>query len=252
VESPAVTQPFLIFMAMMGLLLALFLAVAIPGLLWAIKRSGPYTAEEAAQAETEAQAFLSSAVPTLLPWGPGSLADVADRWQGTRPSWRTGKIDSERGTIGSVSQPEGPAHLAFAISRKGVRGFVRLCTCQHELRLEVLGRSVNVTCRGVPLGAATGGGLVKITYMDASRQVIGFYDRRFFSESGDPYGHIVVRDHVLGQLKKIVIDAWGFRHPPGPILRNVAPHLTQDEEDWLLAGIATELLLDLVDSRLSS
>jgi hypothetical protein len=252
VESLGGALPLLIFLAVMVLGAALFVATAVAFFLWAYKRSGPYTAKEAAQAEAEASAFLSSAVPSLIPWFPGALADVADRWQGTRPCWWTGKIDSEQGTVGSVSQPDGPGHLAFAISSKGVHGFVRLCTSEYELRLEILGRGANVMSRGRPLGVMSGGGLTKMTLMDPSRRVIGSYDRRTFSLMRREYGEIVVRGRTLGELKAIVISGRIGYGPPRPILRNVAPELTPDEEDWLLAGIASEILHDLVDARLGS
>ncbi|MBN2369488.1 MAG: hypothetical protein JXO72_03290 [Vicinamibacteria bacterium] len=251
-DSPSGTLPFLMFLAVMALGAALFVATAIAFFASAYKRSGPYTANEAARAEARASAFLSSTVPSLFRWESGALADVADRWQGARPCWWTGKIDSEQGTVGSVNQIEGPGYLAFAISRKGIHGFVRLCTSECEMRLEILGRSANVLSRGRPLGVMHGGGLAKMTLMDPSRRVIGSYDRRAFSLIRREYGEVVVRGRALGELKPIVMSGRGVNGPPRPILRNIAPDLTPDEEDWLLAGIASEILHDLVDARLGS
>jgi len=239
------------FLAMAALFAALFVTAMVAIVVWAYKRSGPYTVEEAARAEAQASSFLASVVPPLLPWSPQAVTDVVDRWQGIRPAWRTGKIDSEHGTIATFCQPEGPGLLAFAISRKGVNGFVRLCTSERELRLDFFGRRADVISRGQPLGMMQGSGSRKMMLLDPSGQAIGSYDRRSHSTRQRRYGEVVVHSRALGELKGIRIGGRSGYDSPGPILRNVARDLTPDGEDWLLAGIASEVLSDLVYSRLS-
>ena len=91
------------------------------------RQSQPYDAQEKAKAEAAAETYLSQTVPTLLPWTPSALADLSCQWQGTRGGFMIGQY---QGVVKSLSNPDGPGLLAYYLSLKGRRGFLRLCTSE--------------------------------------------------------------------------------------------------------------------------
>ena len=91
------------------------------------RQSQPYDAQEKAKAEAAAETYLSQTVPTLLPWTPSALADLSCQWQGTRGGFTIGQY---QGVVKSLSNPDGPGLLAYYLSLKGRRGFLRLCTSE--------------------------------------------------------------------------------------------------------------------------
>jgi hypothetical protein len=91
------------------------------------RQSQPYSTQEKAKAEAAAETYLSQTVPTLLPWTPSALADLSCQWQGTRGGFTIGQY---QGLVKSLSKPDGPGLLAYYLSLKGRRGFLRLRTSE--------------------------------------------------------------------------------------------------------------------------
>ncbi|MBU0494949.1 MAG: hypothetical protein KKA73_12290 [Chloroflexi bacterium] len=206
-----------------------------------VKRHQPYTAQEMTQAEAKASDLVSRVGPTLWPWQPGALADVADHWEGTRGSdslW----IEWHQGTVKSLSHPASPGLLAFYLSLKGGRGFLRLYTYEHEVRLDMAPGLVHVTSRGKPLGSIRPS-ITTQTISDSTGQPIGRYQRFKGSLVSTNYGPVELCGRTVGEVNILVRrrDAL-FDHAPRPVIRNLLPDLSAEEEDWLLAVLALELV----------
>ena len=222
-----------------------------------IRMRQPYTAEEVQRAEAQAAAFLERAVPALDVWHSAALAELPNQWQGRRAgafSMRYG--DFAQGSIGSLSVPpagllpyQDTGLLAFHLSRKNEYGFLRLCTSENEVRLDFSPGVTQITSRGRRLGAARAEGQINCELCDDTGRAIGHY-RRFVRWQFVDYVPVVVAGRVPGEIKSLQRKGDGlFRRTPQPAARNLAPSLTPEEHDWLLAVIGIELLRDLQQAR---
>jgi hypothetical protein len=209
-----------------------------------IKRSRPYSAEESARAETAAQVHLDRAAPSLSPWTPNALADLACQWRGAAGGLSVGQY---AGQIGSLAHPE-ITWLAFSLSLKGSRGVLRLRASDRELRLEIGPRGFRITVDGQLLGSLReDDGLI----FGSDAQPIGRYHRhrgmrwQMGSRSlSSRYGAVELRGRRLAEINDALDRSGGLLRSGAtqrPLLRLAEPELTTEEENWLLALVAVEL-----------
>ncbi len=217
------------------------------------RRSQPYSAEETAQAEAAAETYLDRTVPALLPWTPEALADLACQWRGTRGGLVIGQ---HQGQVVSLSQPDGPGWLAFALSLKGYRGFLHVLTSDREIRLEIGPGGFRVTVDGQLLGSLRekDGAL-----FDSQAQPIGCYRRyrglrwQMGSRSlSTRYGPVELYGRQIAEVSDGL--NWGGG-PLGrddarrPLIRLRGTELTYEEENWLLSVVAMELYYSALRQR---
>jgi len=216
-------------------------------------RSRPYGAQETAQAEARASDFVSRTVPTLLPWRPGALADLAARWEGTRGGL---VIEEHQGVLNSLGNPDGPGLLACYLSLKGSRGFLLLCTSgpfdsaqdRREVRLDIKVDGAHVAIGGQPLGSIH---LREGTIFDSGGQPVGRYHRQRSLSSSPRYGPVELYGRTVAEVNDTLVRGGEFLLDGGarPLVRNLTPDLTQEEESWLLALVALELYYDAISHR---
>jgi hypothetical protein len=205
-----------------------------------------YTRRQAAAAIAAAEEFLSCEVPALEPWQPAMLAELSDHWEGTRARARLLSPDFQRGTIRRLSQPSGPSVLAYYLSRKGAYAFLMLCTSEYEVRVDFSPSATQVASRGRHLGYVRGRGLVTYEIWDREGRLAGRYQRFGGAWSRATHGPVELSGRLLGEVSALLHDGDAvLRNPPRPAMRNLAPDLTSDEQDWLLVAIALELLHSL-------
>ena len=229
----------------MGLLIAAvfcglgLFAVLVFGLVFLIilRRSRPYSAQEMIQVESRASDFASQTVPGLLPWT--SLADLSCQWHGT---WSGLIIGEYRGVIRSLSNPNAPGLLACYLSLKGTHGFLHLHSSAHEARLDIKANAAQVTVGGRFLGSIR---LDEGTIFDSGGQPIGRYHRyrgwrwRIGSTPLSPrYGPVELYGRTVAEVNDGLVrsgPSWNDSAARRPLVRNLAPDLSPDEESWLLA-----------------
>jgi hypothetical protein len=219
-----------------------------------VKHKQPYTANEATSAQAAASAFLERSVPLLEAWRPAALTDLSNHWEGTRASaFRWSHRDFQQGMLKNLSQPPSRGLLAyqptglvaFHLSCKGAYAFLRLCTSEHEVRLDFSPGTAQITSRAQGLGYARTSGRLDYELYDEAGRAIGHY-RRFTDTRYVDYAPVGVSGRVLGEVKLLHRRGDGiFRRTPRPAVRNLAPDLTPQEQDWLLAIIGLELLHNL-------
>jgi hypothetical protein len=122
-----------------------------------------------------------------LPWTPATFADLSCRWRSAQKgplSWLNA------GQVVSMSDPDGPGLLAFYVNLKGKRGFLRLCTSEREVGLDIeaidrytiLGTQTRYTATGT-VGVTVGEQpwdriqLPEGTILNSAGQPIGSYRR---------------------------------------------------------------------------
>lgn len=218
-----------------------------------LRQSQPYSAQEMAQAEANASEFFSRTVPTLLPWQPGALTDLSCQWQGTRGGFTIGGY---QGVIRSLSNPEGQSLLAFSLSLKGSRGFLRLHTSDREVRLDIEADEVRVAVGGQPLGSIH---MREGTIFDSGGQPIGRYQRyrglRWqvgSAPTSSRYGPLELYGRTVAEINDGLVRSGGLltgNAASRPLVRSLAPDLTLEEENWLLALIALELYYSALRHR---
>jgi hypothetical protein len=246
-------------------------------ILMILRQSQPYSAQEKAEAEAAAETYLSETVPTLLPWTPSSLADLSCQWQGSRGGFTIGGY---QGVVKSLSNPDGPGLLAYYLSLKGRRGFLRLCTSEpfdsaplgytrdrqdrREVRLDIEANEARVTVGGQLLGSIY---LREGTIFDSGGQPIGRYHRyrgwRWqvgSAPTSSRYGPLELHGQTVAEVNDGLVRGGGLLTGSAasrPLLRNpstalrqssgpgsgqgLVPDLTQEEGSWLLALVALEL-----------
>lgn len=216
--------------------------------LWA--RRQPYTASEMARAEAESSDFLSGAAAGLLPWSPDAMADLSDHWEGTRGATSAWLVERHQGVVQSLGQPGGPGRLAFFLSLKGGRGFLRLLTPEREVRLDIAPGVVHVSSRSRQLGSMALSTTTQ-TFLDAAGQAVGRYHRFKGSLVRADYGPVELGGRTLAEATILVRhrDALLDR-PPQAALRKLAAALSPEEEDWLLAVVGLELVYNASRYRL--
>jgi hypothetical protein len=209
------------------------------------RRRRPYTAEESAQAEAAAKAHLDQTAPSLSPWNPTALADLACQWEGRVGGLSIGQYE---GRMMSLSQPDLVTWLSFSLSLKGSRGFLRLRTSVRELCLEIGRGGFRLTVDGQLLGSLRERDSV---IFDSSAQPVGRYQRyrgarwQMGSHSlSSRYGPVEFRGRRIAELNDALDRSGGlFRSGAAqrPLVRLLEPSLTGEEENWLLALVALEL-----------
>lgn len=206
-------------------------------------RSRPYGAQETAQAKARASDFVSRTVPTLLPWQPGALADLAAHWEGTRGGFVIGE---HQGVLKSLSNLDGPGLLACYLSLKGNQGFLLLCTPEHEVRLDIETDGANVAVEGQPLGSIH---LREGTIFDSGGRPVGRYHRQ--RGLSPRYGPVELYGRTVAEVNDTLVRGGEFLLDGGarPLVRNLTPDLTPEEENWLLALVALELYHDAIRHR---
>jgi hypothetical protein len=214
-------------------------------ILMILRQSQPYSAQEIAQAETSASDFFSRTVPTLLPWTPNALTDLSCQWQGTRGGFTIGGY---QGVVKSLSNPDGPGLLAYYLSLKGRNGFLRLCTSEHEMRLDIEANEARVTVEGQTLGSIH---LCEGTILDSGGQPVGRYHRyrgwRWqvgSAPTSSRYGPLQLYGRTVAEVNDGLVRGGGLLTGSAasrPLVCNLVPDLTPQEENWLLTLAALEL-----------
>jgi hypothetical protein len=150
---------------------AVFVAALVFVVALISRRRLPYSAEETAQAEAASKAHMDRTAPSLSPWTPAALADLACQWQGTAGGLSVGQ---NTGQIVSLSQPQAVTWLTFSLSLKGSRGFLHLHTSDRKLRLEIGPGGFRIAVDGQLLGSLRedDGSL-----FDSNGQPVGRYHR---------------------------------------------------------------------------
>ncbi len=217
------------------------------------QRSQPYSAREMAQAEAGASDFFSHAMPTLLPWRPDALADLAARWEGTRSGFLIGEY---KGMVRSLSYPDRASRLACYLCLKGRRGFLRLRAPGREMRLDIAAGEAHVVSDEQPLGSIR---LNEGTIFDREGQPIGRYHRyrgwRWQMGSvptSSRYGPLELRGRTVAEVNDALVRGSGpfvADSARRPLVRNLAPNLKPEEERWLLALVGLELYHDAIRAR---
>jgi hypothetical protein len=230
-----------------GLFICGFVALAF----WL--RSRPYSAQELANAEAAASDYLARATPALLPWTMAALADLACQWEGTRGGLLVGQ---HTGQVKSLGRPDQPGLLAYYLSLKGRNGFLRLRTSEREVRLDIAANDVRVTAWGQPLGSII---LQDGALLDGAGQPLGRYHRyrglrwQVGSALTSPrYGPVELHGRTVAEVNDTLIRSnqlFAADAARRPLLRNLASELAPEEEGWLLALVALELLYDALRRR---
>ncbi len=225
----------LVAAAFCGLGLFTILAFGLVFLLL-LRRSRPYSAQEMERAESRASDFVSHAAVGLLPWG--SLTDLSCQWRGTRGGLIVGKY---RGVIKSLSNPDAPGLLACYLSLKGTQGSLHLRTSAHEARLGIEANVAQVTVGGRFLGSIR---LGQGTIFDSEGQPIGRYHRHRglrwqigSAPLSSRYGPVELYGRTVAEVNDGLSRSgpWSGDAARRPLVRNLAPDLSRDEENWLLA-----------------
>ena len=214
-------------------------------ILMILRQSQPYSAQEMGQAEASASDFISRTVPTLRPWQPSALTELSCQWQGTRGGFTIGQY---QGVVKSLSNPDGPSLLAYHLSLKGSRGFLRLHTSEREVRLDIEANQAHVTVQGRPLGSIH---LHEGTILDSGGQPIGRYHRYrglrwqvSSAPTSSRYGPLELHGRTVAEVNDGLVRSGGLLTGSAatrPLVRNLVPDLTPGEENWLLALVALEL-----------
>ena len=214
-----------------------------------IRAHRPYTTRQAADAHAAAAAFLTETLPLLRPWEPAALADLSNHWEGSRASGFS-SIDFQQGIVKSQGDSLAAGWLAFHLSRKGAYAFLRLATSAHEVRLDFTRDGIKIRSRGHYVGYARGRARVTYDLWDSQAQPIGTYVRFGGALKVAPYGPVVVRGRLLGE---VCVMRRGRDHifgsTPRPATQNLASDLTLEEADWLLAVVGLELMHCLREFR---
>ena len=201
-----------------------------------LRKSRPYSAQEMDQVESRASGFASQAAAGLLPWT--SLDDLSCQWHGTVSGLIIGEY---RGIIKSLSNPNAPGLLACYLSLKGRQGVLHLRTSAHEARLDIKADVAQVAVGGRFLGSIR---LDEGTIFDSGGQPIGRYHhhRGLRWQIGSTplssrYGPVELYGRTVAEVNDGLARSgpWSGDAARRPLVRNLAPNLTPDEESWLLA-----------------
>lgn len=159
--------------------------------------------------------------------------------------------------VKSLSNPDGPGLLAFYLSLKGSRGFLRLHTSRHKVRLDIEANEARVTVEGRPLGSIR---LSDQTVLNEGGQPIGRYHRyrglrwQVGSVLASPkYGPVELQGRTIAEVNDgLILRGSGLlvgSAASRPLVQNLTPTLTPEEENWLLALVALELYCDALRHR---
>ncbi len=238
---------------MAGFGLLIILGFGLVFLLVVRQTSRPYSAQQMAQAETNATNFLAQAMPQLLSWRPEALADLAARWEGTRSGFLPRQY---QGTVKSLASPDQPGWLAYYLSLKGSQGLLLLRTTESEIRLDMAGTEIRVTGNGQPLGRMPrDGGAI----FDPSGQPIGQYHRYQgwrWSMGSAPvtkkYGPLELHGRTVAEISDALVrgsSPFVADSTRRPLIQNLVSDLQPEEIQWLLALVGLELLHDALRQR---
>lgn len=240
-------------LAIAGFCIMMVFFLLMAGLNFWLSRSSrrPFTPEETAQIDAAAEAYFAQTIPNLLPWSTPTLAGLSCCWQGERHvSFTTRRHE---GWIPSLSHPEGRGPVAFHLVQKGLYRVVHLRTSIHQVRLELEGDEGRVTGRYGTLGKVR---LADGTLLDEAGRPLGQYHhqpgRLRLTVGSAPlssrYGPVELNGRTVAELNDGLVwrkGSWGIftgEATHRPLIRRLAPDLTDEETDWLLALVGVELI----------
>ncbi len=203
---------------------------------------------------TDTATYFADAVGTLLPWDSSAWSDLSSHLEMSGIA-KPGSVHY-RGAIKSLSQPQERGWLVYEMRLKWrADGMLVLRTSAHALQLTLQNNSassVQVLADGIPLGSLREQG-GDIALFNTMGQPIGKYNRYrrklqwrpYGVEDVEPgYGALAIGDRQLAEMNCNLIPnqyVAQLAQPIPALLRNVAPDVTSQEEDWLLALIGLEV-----------
>lgn len=189
----------------------------------------------------DAEQWLVQQVALLVPWQPGSLADISDF---SNYTWTRVISEKTRGTVKSVSSDRSIIAFYNVWSFTNRRLWAR--TTAHHWYMTLGGGEVRMTLNGAPFGSwRTSDGAL----LDPAGQPIGYAKRpstwtlnRMPTNWEDRWFEVVLRDQVIGAI----LAQRGMRKTGlglAPKMAAVAPAATPtaESERWLLALAVVEL-----------
>ncbi len=241
---------FFCFGALFLLCIAILLAVAF----FVFARRASAVFGEAGRALHAGTAtYFANIVPTLLPWQPHALADLSSHLEMNGIAG-PGSLHY-RGAIKSLSQPHAD-WLAFDLRLNWrARGALVLRASNRAVQLEIVSHSADgarVRVDKIPFGGLRDhAGAIELC--DVTQRRIGQYARYNRQPTLRPYGvedvtpeygAVEIGNRAIAGLNYNLIPNQSVAQLDQPIpalLRDLAPELTSQEEDWLLALIALEV-----------
>jgi len=197
----------------------------------------------------DTDAYLARMEADLRPWEQGALSDFSSQVEYNGRA-ALGNLHY-RGTVQSFSEPES-AWMAFDLQLKRMRGVMLLHTARHRLQLEFGGignKPIVVKVDWAPFGSIQENAPVGL--FDSQARQVGVYRQQRFILNAQPtdynvksyYGEVEVDRRPLGELnrnplltRKLLGDT-----PFAPLIKEVPPDLSRDEELWLLALVGWEI-----------
>ena len=236
----------LAFLCITGAIIIIFIA-AMGGMVWGISRVFSKSGE-ALQAETGE--YFAEIVPQLQSWKPDAPADFSSQLEIAGRS-ALGKLHY-RGMVKSLGQSDSPGWLAFDLQLKFGKGPMLLRTANHALQLDFGGigsRTVQVSVNEQPFGAIQEA--AEVDLLDTQERQIGCYKQHRLALGASPsdyartpyYGPVEIADCTLAELNRNPLLHKNLlgNEKISPLLQNIEPNLTLEEEHWLLALVGWEI-----------
>ena len=227
-------------------------------LVWFSRRTGRVFQEADRELATDTGFYLNEVANQLLPCEPDALEDFASLLEIT--GRRVGPSLHYRGKLKSLKQMETPGWLAFDLQLKFGKGFMKMRAVERDYELDVERNNISeVRVDGIPLGQIHARGRNEIILLSVDGRPLGRYQHQrpdmgfrfsakvYYLRPGylEPtYSPVEIRGRQAAEFNNNMILSQHLQFLQGPVqplYQNLAPDLTSEETDWLMALLALEI-----------
>jgi len=242
---------------MFGGVFLLIVVVFVVVLRLFIKQSSAISTKVTQDLSQSSAEFFAETVPQLISWETSALGDLSAVLDYSCRT-RRGHIHA-RGKLKSLQQPNQAGWLVFEMRIDDFKGCILMKSSDSEWELQFLGlrsKETPVAVDGMPLGTIheTYQGILLLSVVD---QQVGIYQQHqllggiggLTNYAQHPYfGAVILNGRTIAEINRnpILLKSMIKTAAAPPLVKMHDVQISRDEQDWLAALVAWEILYRIV------